>query len=159
MGHYLEFCATFPTVNADTELAVYMTLGSGSLGLVYQTSSGIGNQFIPAVAGQRNFRSDILAGVSGVINPNLSGTITLDYRDGVTPDPMSISFGTPSGALLIPQGAFLALENSNATSGPHFFDNFQITSPSATTPEPGTLSLVSSGFLGALAWFRRRRKV
>jgi hypothetical protein len=60
------------------------------------------------------------AHVQGLVNADLSSVITITYADG---DRVTASFGpTASG----PIGPSFVLGNSNASAGPHYFDNLRI---------------------------------
>jgi hypothetical protein len=101
------------------------------------------------IPGQRDFNFATLAHIEGLVNPDLSGTITVHYNDGHTPDPVTFAFGAASGPLGAPPGSTLVLGNTNATYGPDYFDNLVIATPQASpVPEPGTL--VSSLIGGVL---------
>ena len=90
------------------------------------------------------------AHISGVLSPDLSATITIDYGDGGSID--QVSFPSPGiDPASVLQGQWLVLGNSNATYGPHYFDNFVV------TPEPSTLLLLAVG--GLVAAKRRRTSI
>ena len=82
------------------------------------------------------------AHISGVLSPDLSATITIDYGDGGPID--QVSFPSPGiDPASVLQGQWLVLGNSDADYGPHYFDNFVV------TPEPSTLLLLAVGGLVA----------
>src|SRR5712671_4322511 len=109
--------------NGEVELLQYS--GSTALCTVVQTSSGPLFQCYSTVNGQRDFTAK--AHISGTIKSDFSATVTLKYNDGLLPASVTLKATAPVGAIQSPGGSIFFFGNSNATYGPHFFDNFTLT--------------------------------
>ena len=115
------------TVGAQntSEFGVFQNNGGVAVCVFFQTTSGEADECAPVNANQRQFTAT--AHISGTVNADLSTTITIKYNDGVKPNAVHVTTPPPTGAIVVPQGSILMLGNPNATSGPHFFDNFKLT--------------------------------
>src|SRR5207247_544340 len=85
------------------------------------------------------------AHISGQINADFSGTVTIQYTDGLQPDQVTLSFPAASPPVPPPSGTELILGNANCSSGPDYFDKVSISSDSGgggsdTTPPTLTVS-------------------
>jgi hypothetical protein len=129
-GWWVAFNAssTFGTLAGDTaELVLYQFSGSRQVCTYFQTSSGPMEQCFNLVKGQRDFTAT--AHITGTVNADFSAKITIKYNDGLTPSTVTIKTTAPVGAIQNPLGDIFFFGNSNATYGPHFFDNFSLTLP------------------------------
>ena len=133
--------------------------GTGSnLARIYQYNSpGLGGDHLVRYGNGTSWGTGILpaharpitatAHISGVLSPDLSATITIDYGDAGPID--LVSFPSPGiDPASILQGQWLVLGNCNATYGPHYYDNITL------VPEPCTIMLL---LVPAAAWLSRRR--
>lgn len=120
-------------------------------------SGGSGNANANAPA-QRDFGPSGLATITGQVNADLSSVITIAYNDGLLPSTAVYSFAAPTDAAVQPTGTLFILSDSNASAGPHFFDNLVIRSTAPTAvPEPGSLAVVLLGSV-VFAGIRSRRR-
>ena len=125
-GWSIAFNASLATPFTGAQLTLGQYVGRTEIFQVYQSASGAQFRFIPAVAGQKDYEVASFAHISGVVHADLSALITISYGDGNT---VSVSVpAPPAGAIVVPQGSLLLLGNSNASLGPHYFDNFSIES-------------------------------
>jgi hypothetical protein len=108
--------------NGEVELFQYR--GGAALCTDVQTSGGPLSQCFSTVSGQRDFTAK--AHVSGTLNPNFSATVTIKYNDGLSPATVTLKATAPVGAIQKPTGSIFFFGNSNASNGPHFFDNFSL---------------------------------
>lgn len=134
--------SSVPVYGAPSQVAFFMYAGSRHVYRWLMTPDGRQVDGQPLneqepVPGQRDFKADILAHVEGVINADLSATITVFYNDGLLPDPIVFTFQPPANALNQPYGNTLILSNPDCTQGPHYFDNLVIESVS----KPATLQV------------------
>jgi len=111
--------------NDTSEIELRLYRGSTGLCTIYQTSGGPAAQCGNPVSGQRDFTAT--AHISGTIKPDFSATVTLKYNDGLMPASVTLKATAPVGAIQNPVGSIFYFGNSNATYGPHFFDNFTLT--------------------------------
>lgn len=112
-------------VNDTAEVRLVQFAGSREICTDFQTSSGPTFQCGVPKTGQRDFTAT--AHISGTINSDLSSTVTIKYNDGLSPASVTIKSTAPAGAIQSPLGSVLYFGNSNATFGPHTFDNFSLT--------------------------------
>ncbi|HKC62850.1 MAG TPA: hypothetical protein VKB86_04400 [Pyrinomonadaceae bacterium] len=118
-----------PAYNTNSQVEFYQYHGAGNIGRSYLTAGGRFDDGAPnlpdPIPGQRDYTATP-AHIEGTINPDLSATFTIHYNDGLTPDPVTISFGPAVGVVNSVPGSMFVLSNSNCSSGPHFFDNLEI---------------------------------
>ncbi len=114
---------------SNAQMMFFQYAGTRNLSRGYNTASGMVYESAALQPGQRNFQSSQTAQISGTINVDLSSTITVRYHDGLIPDSTTVTFG-PVAGLPPPLGSLFILGNSNASNGPHLFDNLVIASPS-----------------------------
>jgi hypothetical protein len=79
----------------------------------------------PVVSGQRDFGASPVR-IEGTIFGDLSGAISFRYDDGNAPDPVVVTFGPAPNALDYQTGSNLLFGSPNCSSGPHYFDNFEV---------------------------------
>ena len=91
---------------------------------IYQTDSGPQELSVPVGPVQEDYNTTDLAQISGIVNADLSTSVTITYSDGTD---VHISTPAPVGAINTPQGSTFIIGNSNATKGPHYFDNVLLT--------------------------------
>jgi hypothetical protein len=108
-----------------TEIRLLQYSGSRAICTEFQTSTGPSLACGSTKTGQRDFTAT--AHVSGTINPDFSATVTVKYNDGLLPASTAFKTTAPVGAIQSPLGSIFFFGNSNATHGPHFFDNFTLT--------------------------------
>jgi hypothetical protein len=95
---------------------------NGAVGLCYFYQTTSGQQFTCTnQMGTELYDTTILAHISGSVYADLSSSVTIEYADH---SKVTLMTPAPSGALMTPQGSLVVLGNSNATYGPHYFDNF-----------------------------------
>ena len=128
-----------PNSGQKTEFALFNYAGSRFLAYQYQTSNGLKVVTLPVVAGQENYDSTTLAHISGTVNADLSASVNIVYADATQ---VSFSIPTPADAVIAAPGSFLVLGNSNASYGPHYFDNFTVGPP--PSPADQIQSLITS---------------
>jgi hypothetical protein len=124
-GWQIGFNAAIAGQAVNGELGLFQYNGSGAVCSEFQTSSGPSIQCGETVVGQRDFTAQ--AHISGTVNPDFSSKVTIQYNDGLTPKSITLKTPTPVGAIQNPLGSILCFGNSNASYGPHFFDNFSLT--------------------------------
>lgn len=107
------------------EVLLLQYRGGAALCTDVQTSSGPLFQCYNTVSGQRDFTAK--AHISGTLNPDFSAMVTIKYNDGLSPASVTLKATAPVGAIQQPTGSIFFFGNSNATNGPHFFDNFSVT--------------------------------
>jgi hypothetical protein len=107
------------------EVLLLQYRGGSQLCTDVQTSSGPLFHCYSTVSGQRDFTAK--AHISGTLNPDFSATVTIRYNDGLLPATVTLRTTAPVGAIQSPTGSIFFFGNSNATNGPHFFDNFSLT--------------------------------
>ena len=105
----------------DEEFGVDQSSGSSPV-CVFYTNSG-GAQCVAVVSGQRDYTKKAL--ISGTVNADFSGVITIKYDDGLSPATVTVNTPAPIGTPA-PQGSLLLLGNISADAGPHNFDNFTL---------------------------------
>ena len=106
------------------EFGLFQYNGAGALCASIQNSNGSSVQCGETVSGQRDFTAQ--AHISGTVNSDFSSKITVEYNDGLTPNRVTLKTPTPVGAIQTPLGSVFCFGNSNASYGPHFFDNFSL---------------------------------
>lgn len=137
------------------QLDFYQIRGSGTVQRDYLTDFNSIASMSVGDPNQRNYRPDILATISGTINADFSSILSITYDDGVTPDTVSLFFPKVSDAAAAPPGTTFILMNSDATAGPHFFDNLLV----RAVPEPGALAMLTGmAVYGSRMFVRRRRR-
>jgi hypothetical protein len=94
--------------------------------------SGMGADEALIVPGQRDF-GGTPAHIEGAIFDDLGAEITIQYNDGASPDPVSVTFPAAPGTIDYQPGSRLVLANANCSGGPHYFDNFQVGPYDTTT--------------------------
>jgi hypothetical protein len=126
-GWYIGFNAAGTGVagNNTSEVDLYQYRGGAGVCTAFQTSSGPSSYCGNTVNGQRDFTAK--AHITGTVNSDFSAKIMIKYNDGLLPSTITIKTTAPVGALQNPMGSIFFFGNSNATSGPHFFDNFSLT--------------------------------
>jgi hypothetical protein len=120
----------------------------------YFTGSGLVSDPAPGlpepIVGWQDF-SNSPAHITGVINADLSATVTVQYADMST---VTVSFGPAVGAVVVPPGSQLVFGNSSCNTGPQIFDNLSI-----ARPLPERTGSISSNFNGTaiggrdVTWF------
>jgi uncharacterized repeat protein (TIGR01451 family) len=133
-----------PPSGTNSQLMFYQYSGSGPVTRGY-LSGGVMVQESAQASGQRNYRDSTRARVSGVVNADLSSTITVHYNDGLAPDPVTFSFGPAVNPSNTQPGSVLVLGNSSAFTGPHIFDNLVIGPPLPLSSLSLTPSTVAGG--------------
>jgi 5-hydroxyisourate hydrolase-like protein (transthyretin family) len=120
-GWGIAFNADSASLGANSQVSFYHYAGSRNIYRKTDSDSDSSPNLPEPIAGWEDYNSNY-AHITGLINADLSATFTIVYSDGKT---VTTSFGPVSGA---PHGSLLLLGNSNASSGPDFFDNFQLVS-------------------------------
>jgi hypothetical protein len=114
-----------PTGDSSTvEGALVQFAGSREICTAYQTLIGPAFQCFGPVSGQRDFTAT--AHITGLMRPDFSAVVMIKYNDGQMPPSVTLRLPAPAGALQQPVGSIFFFGNSNASLGPHFFDNFQL---------------------------------
>src|ERR1700680_472090 len=120
----------------DASSQILLLQYGGALGTVryYGTPPFSNGDDAGPAPGQRDY-GPAPAHISGQINANLSGTMTILYTDGLSPASVTSTFpavANPPG----PQGGTLILGNSSCDANlQYYFDNFQVGPPPAPVPE------------------------
>jgi hypothetical protein len=97
--------------------------GLQAVGYAYQTAAGPFVDFLPLDPGQEQYQSGASSHISGVVNADLSSQVTITYPDG---SHVTLSTPAPPPASVSPQGLYFSIGNSNASFGPHYFDNIVV---------------------------------
>jgi hypothetical protein len=82
-----------------------------------------------------------------------SNTLALDLVNG-----SFLSLGVTEGTADISKVAFIGLDGYGQPSGSDDLNEYAIADVTATTPEPGTISLLGSGLLGLAGMLKLRRR-
>jgi hypothetical protein len=134
-GWMIVFNAATPGSTPDVQFSLGQYSGSRPLFYVYRTSTGHEFISVPLPAGAQNYQSAGSAHISGIVNADFSSTVIITYANGSTVEAFTPAL--PSNAILTPAGAILTLGNSNATFGPHYFDNFVLLTLGPAVAAPG----------------------
>jgi len=78
------------------------------------------------VGNLRDYRAGNFARIDGIVNADLSVTVTIHYNDGINPDPVTVNLSALPSAANVPLGSDFQLSNANCSTGPHFFDNLEV---------------------------------
>lgn len=132
-----------PTANnvAEAQVLFYQACcGSSFVNRVWMTAGGQQSDSGTTTGTLEDFETADFARIEGILYPDLSASISIWYASGNS----ATTVFTAPGDGIGPQGSILYLGNSNASFGPHYFDDFSL----AEVPEPSTLGyLVVAGAL------------
>ena len=121
-----DLVSTPPPWSAPKQIMFSQYAGSRNILRTYRTTSGDVTDSAPGlpepVPGQRDYRASPAAHIEGVINQDLSTTISIHYNDGQIPDPVVFSFGPATENVASPPGSIFILSNSSCNSSEHIFD-------------------------------------
>lgn len=132
-GWYISFNTPASSLPANrgamggaAQMAFMHFAGTRQMIRLWQTATGVADEALPIQPGQRAYSTTTPVRVAGVVNADLSATITETYSDGVSPETVTYTFAPASNPIASATGNYFLLGNSVIAGGPHYFDNLVV---------------------------------